>query len=221
MLEPERIPTDYTERLRLILHEAWRVLKSQFLDGRYPVHTEAPFQHYFAQIIGSLGSLYCTRREDTFILDLESKCVNIKGKNKYIDITCGFPVEQVSCAIELKFKTAKQGAQDHGRIDMYVDIEAVELACLQEYTFGKFYAITDSTPYVNRSKKGVGAVFCTHHGAKTAVGQQFACPQSKGREDVAVNLRNAYTFEWEQIDEWYFLELDIQRPSLSPLQQPE
>ena len=35
----------------------------------------------------------------------------------------------VLSTIESKFKTEQQGAQDHGRIDVYSDIEAVELVC--------------------------------------------------------------------------------------------
>ena len=57
---------------------------------------------------------------------METKCENINGKPKYIDISCGF-IDKINCAIELKFKTAQQGAQDHGRIDAYRDIYALEL----------------------------------------------------------------------------------------------
>jgi hypothetical protein len=156
-----------------------------------------------------LGNLYCIKRDDIFLVDLETKCKNIKGKSKYLDITCSFPSKKVSCAIELKFKTDKQGAQDHGRIDAYVDIEALELACKQSYDFGRFYMITDSTPYVKKSKRGVGTVFCTHDGMKTVSNQKFHCPNSKGRENVVVTLSNSYKFEWEKIKNWYFLELTI------------
>ena|GEM_PF-1484199 len=53
-------------------------------------------------------------------------------------------VVSVPGAIELKFKTEQQGAQDHGRIDAYVDIEAVELVTKSQFTFVRFYMITDS-----------------------------------------------------------------------------
>ncbi len=59
-------------------------------------------------------------------------------------MTCAFPNAKVSGAIELKFKTEQQGAQDHGRIDAYVDIEAVELVTESQFTFVRFYMITDS-----------------------------------------------------------------------------
>jgi hypothetical protein len=76
---------------------------------RYPTLTEAPFQHHFASILSAVGSLYCVERSDVFFVDLEQRCEDVKGKTKYIDITCSFTNVDVSCAIEQEFKTAKAG----------------------------------------------------------------------------------------------------------------
>lgn len=210
MKQNNTLPSSYTDRLREILDISWRVLKTRFVEGRHNVTKEAPFQHYFAHIISNIGDAYCTKRDDIFLVDLETKCGNVKGKTKYFDITCNFPVQRRSCAIELKFKTARQGAQDHGRIDSFADIEALEIACRKTYDFGRFYMITDSTPYVNQSRKGVGTVFTTHDGAITKPNQKFHCPNSKGRENIVVNLSNPYHFEWEKIKKWYFLEIKVE-----------
>ena len=133
----------------------------------------------------------------------------LKGKNKYIDITCSFENANISCAIELKFKTEKQGAQDHGRIDAYLDIEAVELVTESQFTFGRFYMITNSKTCLHTSTRGVGSVFCMHDGFQVTPNAAIACPQSKGREDVVVSLRNPYTFNWEQSHGWYFLAVEV------------
>jgi hypothetical protein len=205
---PDLISLDHKTRLRSILDASWRIFKSKFIYQRHPVLKEAPFQHHFANIISTVGGLYCIERADSFFVDLETKCENIKNKSKYLDITCSFNKSDVSCAIELKFKTDQQGAQDHGRIDAYVDIEALELACKADYSFGKFYMITDSTPYVNKARRGVGTVFATHHGYESPIGRKLCYP-SKGREDVEVCLDHPYRFEWEKIDKWYFLDLTV------------
>lgn len=141
-------------------------------------------------------------------MDLECKLLSAASGREYIDIGCSFPKHKASCAIELKFKTAKQGAQDHGRIDAYQDIEALERA-LGVFSFGRFYMITDSSVYVNESRRGVGKVFATHDENQTNAGATFNCPNSVGRQDVKLTLKNSYTFQWEQIDKWYFLELHI------------
>ena len=201
------VPLDPKKRIHLILDSSWRIFKSQFIHGRHPVLKEAPFQHHFANIISSVGGLYCIQRNDSFVVDLETKCENIKNKSKYLDITCALN-RDIKCAIELKFKTAKQGAQDHGRIDAYVDIEAVELACKSAgYTFGKFYMITDSATYVHQSKKGIGTIFATHQGFESPTHK--LCSQSKGREGIEVCLEHPYRFDWQKIHEWYFLDLTI------------
>ena len=204
------LPNNYDERLEEILDLSWRILKTRFLEGRHQILKEAPFQHYFAHIISIVGEQYCTKRDDIFIVDLETKFNNIKRKNKYIDITCSFLKQNISCAIELKFKTAQQGAQDHGRIDAFTDIEAIEIVCNNyNYTIGRFYMITDSTAYIKKSTRGVGTVFTTYDGATVRSNSLFHCPNSKGRENVKVTLRNSYHFDWETKGDWYFLELKI------------
>lgn len=204
------VPNDYTQRLRQVVDQSWQIFQSRFIGCRHPVVKESPFQHHFAAILSTVGSLYCTSREDVFFVDLETKVENIKGKNKYIDITCSFDNANVSCAIELKFKTERQGAQDHGRIDAYLDIEALELATDSRFTFGRFYMITDSKTYLHTSTRGVGSVFCLHDGFQVTQNTPIACSHSKGRENVVVSLRNPYVFTWEQSKEWYFLAVDVQ-----------
>jgi len=207
MKSKDTLAPDYTRRINDVLDIAWRILKSRFVDGRHLMTKEAPFQHYFAHIISTVGESFCTKRDDLFLVDLETKCDDVKGKTKYLDITCGFPNHKSSCAIELKFKTAAQGAQDHGRIDAFVDIEALELVCKEKFKFGRFYMITNSTPYVNESKKGVGTVFRTHDGA--VVDPDTYHYDSVGRKHVYVTLENQYKFEWEKIEPWYFLQLNV------------
>ena len=211
-MKPEDTLSDnYTHRINDILDISWRILKSRFIDGRHDITKEAPFQHYFAHIISTIGESYCTKRDDIFLVDLETKCNGVKGKSKYLDITCGFPNQKTNCAIELKFKTKRQGAQDHGRIDAFIDIEALELVCEHSFSIGRFYMITNSTPYVHKSKKGVGTVFTTHDGAilKPA---DYQYP-SKGREDIVVTLKQQYELQWEKINDWYFLQLGINQNS--------
>ncbi len=209
MKEIDIVEFEYTKRLNEVLNQSWKIFKSQFIHGRHQINKEAPFQHHFAQIIKSVGDLYSIAEKDLFKVDLETKCNNVKGKSKYIDISCEF-VGQIKCAIELKFKTAKQQAYDHGRIDAYIDIEALEIVTKGQFDLGKFYMITDSTPYINQSIRGVGTVFATHNGFVTEKGKEFWF-NSKGREDARVSLRNSYQFDWEKINDWYFLDLTINK----------
>lgn len=213
---PNLIPENHEARLREILSQSWRIFQSQFIGERYPILKEAPFQHHFANVISTVGALYCVSRDDRFFVDLETKCC-VRGKPKWVDISCSFPNANARCAVELKFKTAQQGAQDHGRIDAYTDIAALEGVCCDvdaDYAFGKFFMITDSSVYINRSIRGVGTVFCTHHGHQVTPGQ-IPPSTSKGREEIEITLRNPYQFNWTLAGKWYFLEVGIEKSLLS------
>ncbi len=222
MKQKDILPHDYSDRIDEILDSSWRIFKTQFVEGLYEVTKEAPFQHHFANIISVIGRTYCTKQSDIFFVDLEKKIEYLDEKKKYLDITCEFQSQEnktnAKAAIELKFKTKKQGAQDHGRIDAFVDIEALENAKeFHSFSKARFYMITDSEIYLSKSKKGVGTIFTTYDGAKTKKDSYFHCPSSKGRENVNVHLNASYSFEWEKIElkknnmkyYWYFLELKI------------
>jgi hypothetical protein len=213
---PNLIPADHKKRLHRIIDESWKIFQSHFLNNRHPILKEAPFQHHFANIISTIGTLYCVSRDDRFFVDLEAKC-RIGPKNKFLDITCSFPDVDARCAIELKFKTAQQAAQDHGRIDAYADIAALEFACRNGYDFGRFYMITDSTAYVNKSKKGVGTRFCTHNQHEILAGTRLIS-DSKGREGIEVFFNNAYRFNWTKFNEWHFLEIRVEHPTSTQVQ---
>lgn len=206
------IPVNYDERINEIIELSWKLFRSQFLNGRLEINKEAPFQHHFANIIRDVGNLYCIERGELFFTDLETKCEDLKDKNKYIDITCGFIKErkEFKVSIELKFKTARQGAQDHGRIDAYIDIEALELSLDKGFNKGYFFMITDSSIYINPSKKGVGTIFAIHEGHISKSGK-FKEEKCKGREDVLAQLKNSYSFNWKKEREFYFLMLPINR----------
>lgn len=201
------IPFGYRERLDSVMSTSWTIFKSQFIYERHHISKEAPFQHHFADIIRQVGNLHCLAREDVFLVDLETQCRDIKGKTKYLDISCEF-VNRITCAVELKFKKASQGAQDNGRIDIYTDIEALELVCGDKFQVGKFYTITDSTAYIKPSKIGVGTVFPTHQGHTTEASKSILV-DTKWRKKEIVTLRNSYVFDWQKIDGWYFLELTV------------
>jgi len=210
MINKETIPKDYKKRINEIMSVSWKIFSSQFINNRHKINKEAPFQHHFAQIIRSVGELYSINESDLFKVDLETKLENIKGKSKYVDITCQFD-KIIKCGIELKFKLKRQGAQDWGRIDAYVDIESLEIAVLNEKAFdlGKFYMITDDTAYINQSKRGSGTIYCLHDGYETKPNKELNTPNNKGRHEVFVTLKNKYKIQWEKINEWYFLEITI------------
>lgn len=218
-MQEKTIILDYEKRLHEIMNLSWEIFKSQFVNHKYVITKEAPFQFHFADIIRQVGNLYCFSQNEIFNINLETKYEQVRTEKdrKYIDITCGYTQEQeCKCAIELKFKTQQQSAQDHGRIDSYIDIESLEILVLekQAFSFGKFYMITDSKTYINRSKKGAGIDFPMSDGM-SSLAQSYESNYI-GRKGITINLRHTYNFNWETIEDsdkrkWYFLELTIHK----------
>jgi hypothetical protein len=225
MKKTDILPTDDTARIDDILQTSWRILKTRFIKRRYEISSEAPFQHYFAHIISTIGDTYCITRTEKFMVDLE---VKLEGKNNndevkksYIDITCGFSRggndSREKTAIELKFKTKSQGAPNDTRNLVFQDIKRLENARKEDsFSQGRFYMITDLQTYANKSKKGLGTVFRTHDGAETQANEEIYYPDSTSKKNVKVTLDDPYSFNWEKIDkkttkkeEWYFLEIPV------------
>jgi hypothetical protein len=69
--------------------------------------------------------------------------------------------------------------------------------------------ITDSSVYINKSKKGVGTQFCTHHSYSVEPGKTLVST-SKGREGIEITLVGPYQFNWTKLDGWHFLELKVE-----------
>ncbi len=179
------------------------------MKDRHPIDLEASFQHQFAGIISSIGSLYCLSRDDVFFVDLEKKCKDIQGKTKYLDITCSFENADISCAIELKFKTKKQGAQDLSKQDIYYDILSLEEATSKGYNFGMFYMITNSRAYLNPSLRGLGTIFDTSNGYEIQSGKRYYEQERSWARPIDLLFKNNYRFEWVTVENWHFLEISI------------
>jgi hypothetical protein len=203
-----RVPLDHEDRLSEVLQRSWGIFVSRFLGGRHNLATEAPFQHHFAAVISAVGALYCIAPDDVFLVDLETRLDRTQGRPKYLDITCGFSNAQIQAAVELKFKTRRQGAEDHGRIDMYVDIQALEHARASGYSLARFFMITDNKAYLRPSRRGVGTVFTTCHGHVCTPGLPLTST-SVGREGIVVTPAAPYRFDWVEDEGWAFLHLSV------------
>jgi hypothetical protein len=81
------IPENHVNRLHEIVDRSWVIFQSSFIGGRHPVSKEASFQHHLADIISSVGALYCIARKDVLLVDLEVKVVSVKERT--IDFRSG------------------------------------------------------------------------------------------------------------------------------------
>lgn len=204
-----QIPSDYKKRLKEIIEQSWTIFKHQFINGRFEIANEASFQHHFANIIRSVGELFCLKRKDLFLIDLEPKFKKKSGGFKNIDITCGFENVKIKCVIELKLKKKSQGAQDNASVDCYLDLQALEDVSDNETFIGFFFFLTDDKWYTKQSKKGTGTIFNMSEGFKYNKGTPLIA-EHKGRKGDKVQLKNDYILNYDKIGNYYFLEIPVE-----------
>lgn len=201
------------DKLDEVVIKSWEILISKFLCGRFDLTKEAPFQHQFANVLRSVGELYCFSRTEMFLVDLETKEPNVFGKTKFVDITiCFLENGKVtsSAALELKFKKKSQGADDFARIDSYIDIASLEEMKNRSYDKSYFYMITDDPIYNKKSREGTtGEIFSMRDDYSPKANEVISNPKCKGRSDVEIVFSNVHTFKWKKKKDWNFLYLKV------------
>ncbi len=208
MRQSDSISFSYSDRLRQVLNESWKIFKAQFIHGRHNICKKSSFQHHFAEIIGSVGNLYSLTGRDLFRVDIE----DAKDSTKNSDIFCGF-IDNACCAIELRFSVEKDVVENSR--DNIVDIESLELI-QEQFDLSKMYMVTDRCPFVNESGRGVSTVFATRDGYITTAVQPLRL-DDRGREYVTGAITNSCCFVWEKIKNWYFLEVSFAVEARSPI----
>lgn len=213
-----KIVDDITERLDVVIREAWKIFVSQFLNEKYKIELEAPFQLHFASVLKRVGELYCLKRGEVFFVDLESR-YQIGSVNDYVDITCGFieKNKEENVPIELKFKTKNQAAENEGAIQIYKDIYDLEnlINKNKNFKFAYFFMITDDYLYVSNPKKGsLRDTFNTSNGYKIESGREYKWTKT-GKKCGTFKFKNKKVFEWKigkkNGKNFYFLKMRIDK----------
>ena len=219
MEEIETIPDDLGKRLEIVVEKAWNIFTSYFLNKKYEIEREAPFQFHFASILKLVGELYCLKREETFFVDLESK-IKVIDENKYIDIVCGFIIgkKEYKALIELKFKTLKQSAEDLGAMEIYKDIYDLENVIKQEHHFqtAYFFMITDNPRYTKAPRKNsLRAVFNTSDNYEIQPSYEYKYTDTKTgdkfyKKNGSLIFKEKRQFKWQRYkNKFYFLKMKI------------
>jgi len=79
------ISVDIPLRLEEILETSWLIFTNQYINEKYEINLEAPFQLHFATILKLIGDAYCIKKREIFNVNLETNM--FIEKNNYIDIS--------------------------------------------------------------------------------------------------------------------------------------
>ena len=211
-MEPLKIiPVNIPERLEEIISISWFIFTNQYINQKYDINLEAPFQLHFATILKQLGDVYCLKSKETFLVNLETNM--LLEKNNYIDIAVSiFDLNndnEYCIPIELKYKTLRQSAEDIGVMEIYKDIKCLEDICYNykrdklKIPFSYLFVITDNQRYVNKANSGLKTIYRTDDGYKIENGFDYKYLATKtGKEFYekygSFIFKGSYQFQWKQ-----------------------
>ncbi|WP_212515361.1 hypothetical protein [Acinetobacter soli] len=200
-----------------IIETAYKLLTHKLAFGGLTTRNESSFQLEFGYILKTLGQLYEFRLNDKFHLEFETyislnkKSAKSGTDKARVDILIEYKDEKnlTKAAIELKFFKRKNHREPNNRYDVFKDISNLELYKEQGIELCYFILATDHSHYFNQNKYSEDtADFDFRHGKDYTAGKplQYKTPRPYG-PDICLN--NNYNFEWDQINDLFFLKLKI------------
>lgn len=206
----KQIPLNIQERIEEMIKLSWDIFINHYINSKYEINLEAPFQLHFASVLKHLGEMFCLRKHELFLINLEVD-FGLDKKN-YVDITVSFydrdMRNEVIVPIELKFRTDRQSAEDIGVLEIYKDIYRLEKILHnsnrpdQTVPFCYFFCITDNQRYVKKPGSGLKTVFTTYEGSIIKKDFEYKYLNTKtGREFYekhgSLVFNKEHQFEWQ------------------------
>ena len=204
------IPLEIPERLEEIISISWLIFTNQYINQKYEINLESPFQLQALKAPSDLGDVYCLKNKEIFMVNLETNMS--LGKNNYIDIAVSIydlNTDYEYCIqIELKYKTLLQSAENIGVMEIYKDIKFLEDLCYNykrdkfQIPFSYLFFISENQRYVNKAKSGLKTVYRTDDGYKIEKGSEYEYSNTKTGKKFydkygSFSFKGNYQFKWQ------------------------
>ncbi|MEH7181112.1 hypothetical protein [Neobacillus vireti] len=213
---------NYLEILKEIIEKSYSIILSQISKGRIIIDNEASFQLQFSYILKVIGELHQLSQDDLFSIRLETpflsefELAKSKSKKAKIDITLTMEnrlqaESKVSCAIELKYFHKTNQREPNNRYDCFNDLlNLEEYVHSNQYNFGVFIVGTDHLHYVNQISYSANTQDFDMRDGKTYKAGSRLEYKTVNPYGPTIQLKNDYAFNWDSINEKYFLKLLIE-----------
>ena len=192
------------EQLNEVVDMAWQEVKDQVDKGQLTLVREGNFGLHLGIFLYAFGNRDVPEGQ-RFEVEAEH-LLEVDGARKYMDLACSYQPEDIKAALELKFCTAQQGADNLRRVDFWQDLGTLEEAQRQGFGEARFLLITDDPRYPEVKRRGDYKKYSMHEGRVIEPGQ-YECVDWAGRRGKSVTLEKAYPISWEKINGLNFLEL--------------
>jgi hypothetical protein len=202
------------DRLRDAVSIAWQAFARKVGNRTVPVNKEASMQLHYAYLLKQLLPLAIHASDESAEIELEAG-VRVPAGPRNADIlvkgisgtaTCVIAIE-LKCYRNIASSGGTRGAHDIFMKDVYEDLHVLE-----EYVAagiasrGVALVTNDLRRFVHPTKKsGKCWSYDISHGTVFPGGR---INTDIGGKPVDVHLKKQYTFEWEQVGDFWFLELE-------------
>lgn len=200
-----------------IIETSYKLLIHKLAFGGLTARNEGSFQLEFGYILKTIGELYEFRLSDRFHLEFETSItlneVSIKSKTERarIDLLISYQDDEnvTKAAIELKFFKKNNHREPNNRYDVFKDISNLEQYKEHDIDLCYFILATDHSHYYNQKQYSIDTSdFDFRHGSSYPAGKKLQYKTSKPYgSDIA--LKNNYSFIWENINDLYFLKIEV------------
>lgn len=200
-----------------IIETAYKLLTHKLAFGGLTARNESSFQLEFGHILKTLGQLYEFRLADKFHLEFETyislteTSVKSKSDRARVDLLLKYKDDNntTKAAIELKFFKKENHREPNNRYDVFKDISNLELYRKHEIDICYFILATDHSHYYNQDRYSPDtADFDFRNGKeyKANTVLQYKTDKPYGQD---ISLNHDYKFDWNKIEDLYFLKLKV------------
>lgn len=200
-----------------IIETSYKLLIHKLAFGGLTARNEGSFQLEFGYILKTIGELYEFRLSDKFHLEFETSIilndVSIKSKTERarIDLLLSYQDNHntTKAAIELKFFKKQNNREPNNRYDVFKDISNLEQYKEHGIDLCYFILATDHLHYYNKKQYSSNTSdFDFRHDRSYSAGKilQYKTQKPYGSD---ICLKNDYHFIWEDINDLYFLKVEV------------
>lgn len=187
------------EILSSVVDLAWSKIKTKTIEG-LRLRREGNFQLHLGITLHDVAN-------QTGITEFNIEAEHLLDPNaarNYIDLVCSYG--DARTALELKFCTSDQGADNLRRVDFWKDLGTLEAAQALGFTDARFLLITDDYRYLQRKTTSDYALYSMHEGRVIEPGT-YTCTKWAGRRGQTVTLQRRYPINWATVKGLHFLQL--------------
>lgn len=200
-----------------IIETSYKLLIHKLAFGGLTARNESSFQLEFGYILKTIGTLYEFRLSDKFHLEFETSIilneVSIKSKTERarIDLLLSYQDDHnaTKAAIEIKFFKKQNHREPNNRYDVFNDISNLEQYKEHDIDLCYFILATDHPHYYNQKQYSLDTSdFDFRHNSSYLAGKklQYKTQKPYGSD---ISLKNNYHFIWEDINDLYFLKIEV------------